>query len=95
MANVICPYCNAKDSYEITDNNEKLIFDVYDMEDEEELELICLFCNKIFDIECCIEIIKEVEYFSSEKPQPEEIIVDYPGQMFFWEDLDLGGIKIY
>ena len=57
-------------------------------------DIICPQCDlgncKIIDN----EDNRKIEYFSSEKKQPDKII-DCPGQLFFWNDLEPQGVRIY
>lgn len=92
-----CPYCR---SYNIEqEEGEPCIDDMCDnlTEDNYQDATIhrCNECDKIFKIKAFLEVIREVDFSVEEIPQEEDYIIDHPFQLFFWENLDLGGVAIY
>jgi hypothetical protein len=87
MSEVICPYCGSN-RCEISENdNNRDVFDIYDMKDGDILEFICKSCLKVFDVKYLVKRLVEEEFLTYPKTQPEDILKECPGQMFLWEDL--------
>ena len=72
-----CPYCQ----YKIPREMELPILE----EDGDESIIKCMSCKMFYVIELSIETTIETTYISkeTEQPEPEEEIIDCPGQMFF------------
>ncbi len=96
-SDIRCPYCDSKnfklenEMLEFIDITTELTEDDY----KKDVDCICYNCDKVFLVTVSLEFIREINYEVVGKLQPEDIIKDCPGQSYFWENLELGGIKIY
>lgn len=51
---------------------------------------ICLDCKEYFTKRVPLEVLEQQEF--NEK---KEYVIDCKGQTYFWEDLELGRVKVY
>lgn len=88
--NIKCPFCSSRTW---TEQDKTIDY----LDDEEETLVSCDMCGKTFSVTAYIEIVEKKNYIYeiSPIPQPEDIIQDVPGQLFLWEGLNPGGLKIY
>ncbi len=89
---ISCPYCHSK-KYEVNlEKSDKLYIE--DLYEEEKAVCICSKCKKHFLVINKNDALFE-RFVVEEMLQPEDYIRDCPGQLFFWEDLNPGGIRIF
>jgi hypothetical protein len=95
---ICCPYCESK----AIDCADEYSFDLVELRDnveedgdEEEAICDCHNCNSQFKVIVGLTIEKEYNFSVEKITKKEDIIEDCPGQQFFWDNLELGGIRIY
>ena len=92
-----CPFCNSK-NFKLEDEMLELIDITMELTEDDyrqDADCICCNCDRTFLVTARLEFIREVDFEVKGKLQPEDIIKDYPGQSFFWSDLEPNGIRIY